>query len=53
MRCVSFKILDGGKGWKNLKVKLVPRLGPFMTSKVSKNAVAASVEWNVTENKPP
>lgn len=36
-----------------LRVKLVPRLGPFITSKLSKKAVASGVVWKVTENRPP
>jgi hypothetical protein len=47
--------LREGKGQResNLRVKFVPRLGPFMTLNASKKATAAAVEWNVTENKPP
>lgn len=37
----------------HLKVKLVPRLGPFMTSSASKNAMASFVVWRVIENRPP
>lgn len=37
----------------HLNVKLVPRLGPFKTSIVSKKAIASGLEWNVTEKRPP
>ncbi len=36
-----------------LKVKLVPRLGPFAVSSTSKNVMASVAEKNVIDNRPP
>ena len=37
----------------HLKVKFVPRLGPFAVSSTSKKVMASAVEWNVIDNRPP
>ncbi len=37
----------------DLRVKLVPRLGPFAVSRASKNDTALAAELNVIDSNPP